>query len=142
MTKELQPGTKGGQKQLWLSQHFELVIGFYQVFGREATLQQFNLKQSTLDSLLTRYNDSLLKKSEAEKLNAKVNYIIEALNDTRHEVRGLKRDYSRFTEVVADTISRQFLEPLIRHTIQVPDSLELKPIDDPLRLDDADFMPK
>jgi len=140
--QELKPGTKGGRKQLWLRQNFELVIGFYQVFGQDATLEQFNLKQSTLDSILTRYNDELLKQSEAEKLNTKVNYIIEALNDTRAEVRGLKRDYGRFTQVVADTISRQFLEPLIRHTIQVPDSLELKPCDDPLRIDDADFTNK
>jgi hypothetical protein len=136
---EFQLGTGGGTKNMWLRQNHDLVMGYYRTFGREETMLRFNLKNSTLDSLLTRHNNNLLKQSEAEKLNTKVNYLIDALNDTRTEVRGLKRDYSRFTAVVADTISRQFLEPLIRHTIQVPDSLELKPMDDPLRIDDVDF---
>ena len=137
--KELKPGTKGGQKQLWLRQNFELVIGFHHVFGRDATLVQFNIKPSTLDSLLTRYKDSLIKQSEAERLNIKINYIVDVLNQTRNEVMGLKRDYGKFTVVVADIIAKQFLEPLLRHMLAVPDSLELKEMDDPLKIEDFNF---
>lgn len=131
-------GVSGGRKQLWLRQNHELVVQYHDAFGREATLERFVMEPGTLDKLLATRPDKRLKQTESDKINFRVAHLVERVNMAEAEVRSLKRDYGKFTEVVADTISRQFLEPLLRHTIQMPDSLVLQPRDNPLKLDVGD----
>lgn len=132
---ELHKGMRGGRKQMWLREHRALVLEYLNAYGPEETIKHFNMKRSTLDSLVNRvepWNPTPFAK--AEKALQQIEILREQVYDTNARQRYMEVQFGQFAETVSDQISRKFLAPLLRHTIKLPKSLEIEQKPDPLEL--------
>lgn len=129
-------GLIGGPKQMWLRQHRDEVLEFYEKEGAEATRERFHLKQYTLDSLLKDKRKPFAPElTRYDRLELKVNMAQAALEDLRAEVKQLQEAFSLFQESVGEQIKQNFFLPLLQAGIKLPASLELKPGSDPLSVE-------
>lgn len=130
-------GLSGGRKQLWLKQHRVEVMAFYSANGPEATMQQFVMKQDTLERFLNpTVRRSNTKLSKADRATIRAQIAEEGLRDVRAEVRELKAMYNQFVPYLADELKEKFFKPLLTGKIELPPELEHKPRPDPLSLTD------
>jgi hypothetical protein len=132
---ELQ-GLSGGKKQMWLRQHRDTILEYYEKEGAEATRERFHLKQYTLDSLLKDKRKPFAPElTRYDRLELKVNMAQAALEDLKAEVQQLKEAFSLFQESVGEQIKRNFFMPLLQAGIRLDPRLELRPAPDPLNID-------
>jgi ABC-type methionine transport system ATPase subunit len=136
----------GGQKQMWIRQHRELILNYYWTFGEEATLRHFTLTDATLDTIL-RFSDKTHRVSlttmqrikldiqdlkfrieQLEKGKAtgdtKIEMAILARREETKEVRETRESYYQFTNLVSSQISKgigQFIKLMIERGL-TPDN--------------------
>ena len=142
-------GVRGGTKRMWLTQHRDFIIQYYNEFGNEATRRRFHLKQMTLDRLLTedppnRYEK--VTKAEVAKLKAdaalnaisalenkldiqktRVDVIKAQQEDILSGQRELKQLFDQFVESTADQVKAGLIIPLMQNLIQFSGNLPDKP---------------
>lgn len=119
-------GMSGGKKAMWLRQNRQLVLDYYAQFSEALTLSQFNLKQSTLNSLLNR--EGIEKRdTRQDRAEALAEIALESSRETKREVRELQSQYEQFTEIVCQQLIDRFFLPLLKSVIKIKPSLELKP---------------
>lgn len=126
----------GGQKRMWLRQHRDEILEFYDKEGEEATKRRFHLTHDTLGSLLRDERKPFgCEFTRYDRLEMKVNMAMAAVEDLRAEVRELKELFDKFQEGVSEQLKRSFLLPLLQAGIKLDPSLELKPKPDVLNID-------
>lgn len=126
----------GGRKQLWINQNRQLIIDYCREFGEAETCEKFNLKKDTLTRIIQREgeryrNDALIDVERAHML-AQINDA--GIRELKHEIKDLKREYSKFTESVSVQLVEKFFNPLLQRVIVLPE--DMNPVRDQLALTD------
>lgn len=129
-------GVKGGVKQKWIKEHEALITGYLDMFGLEATMQQFNLTKPTVLRLQREGNRRALPQNEKEMLLRRINDLSGQVLASDKLVRSLQEDYNQFVPNVAESIKREFLEPLLRRVISLPPGYDAPEIPNPLKIED------
>ena len=116
-------GLSGGSKQIWIKQNKKLVVDYYNTFGSEDTCQKFCLGQETLQKILDSYEDKVFD-DRLERLALKCEIATDAGRHARHELNVMRKQFELFQESVADQLAKNFLIPLLKHTLRLPAELE------------------
>jgi hypothetical protein len=125
----------GGKKQMWLRQHRDEVLEFYDKHGAEATKEQYNLLPSTLDSILKDKPKPFTGRfSRQDELQLRLNMTNAEMVTLRTEVRELKELFLSFQDSVSEQLKQKFLLPLLQAGIRVDSNLQLKPQPDVLEV--------
>lgn len=120
-------GLKGGKKQQWLRLHRAEVLTYYKQHGEAATKEYFNIvKPQAWEKILATPLQAEQKYNESDKAMMVAEIAREAANEARAEVRSLKEQYGQFCEIVADTIGKRILLPVLKEAIHLPKELELR----------------
>jgi len=130
----------GGAKNHWLKNNRDLVLGYYEQFGREATMKQFNLRDTTLDDFLNRpepHNSRFHSRiDKADEALAMAEMAEVGVAEARKEVRELKEEWTTFIESVSSQLVQRFFIPLLQQNITLSNELDIKPESDMLKIDD------
>jgi hypothetical protein len=114
MTSNLQPGTKGGKKQLFLKEHRSEILAYYRRFGVEDTCSRYNMMVETLEKLLRSPEPLNLKDSRALTLAQIADKRSQAVSQ---DIERLKIQYSQFVEQVSDQLANKFFKPLLQNDL-------------------------
>ncbi len=131
---------KGSPKHMWLENHGDLILTFYDEFGETTTKTTFNLKGETLHNLLTpttsqrNYN----RLSKADKALAQTEILRADVQETKKEAQLLKDLFERFQQSVGEQLVTKFFMPMLQAGIKLDTDLDL-PVKDKLRIDNIDF---
>jgi hypothetical protein len=131
---------KGGQKHMWLENHRDMILTFYDEFGETITRTTFNLKGETLHNLLatgTSHRKSG-RLSKADKALAQSEILRADLQEIRKEVISLKKIFERFQQSVGEQLVTKFFMPLLQAGIKMDADLNIEE-EDKLRIDNIDL---
>ena len=144
----------GGPKAMYIRNHRDTILEVLEVAGKEVAMQTFNLRESTLDRLITqsptRYHQKQTNASEAklradtalsaieslgEKLDRfeiRVERLREDTQQNREAIRELKDLYGEFVNQVSGQISQTLILPLLQALKIDADKVSLPERPDPL----------
>ena len=130
----------GGQKHMWLENHREFILDFYNDFGEATTRKTFNLKGDTLHNLLIprMYTRTNRRISTADRALAQTEIVKADLKELRKEVKLLTQLFERFQQSVGEQLIDKFFLPLLQSRIQIDKDLNL-PQKEELRIDNIDL---
>lgn len=116
----------GGKKHLWLRQNRQLVLDYCRQFGKEATLERFNMRKYTLDNMLVAEasEQQYAGKDDIERVALKTEITDAGVKELKHEIKELKAEYSKFTESVSSQLVSKFFYPLLLSVINLPDDMK------------------
>lgn len=127
---------RGGQKAMWLRQHRNLVVEFYNEFGEDETKQRFCFTHDTLEGLLKYERRSFQPKfSTADKALLTAQIAEEGVRQCRREIEELKESYALFKESVSEQIGKKIIFSILESGIRVDETLLVKPKQDRLSLE-------
>lgn len=130
-------GLSGSKKRMWLRLNYAEVFSDYERYGREYTMQKYNLKSATLESFLSpSFNLNTVKYTKADRAIDRSEIVEEGVRQLRREVRDLRDQWGKFVPMLATQLTNKFFIPLISGKIELPPELEQKPEADPLALSD------
>lgn len=132
---------KGGQKHMWLRQHREAILAFYESFGEEDTRKTFCLTENTLQSLIKSKPDErrFSRLSKADKALARAEISEAGVIELRKEVKELRQLFEHFQQSVGEQLLNRFFLPLIQSGIKVENLLDAPEHNNELRIDNIDF---
>lgn len=132
---------RGGRKQIWLRQHRETILAFYNSFGEKETRKTFCLTETTMQSLVTpkanRQRFSQMSKADRALARAEISEV--GLLELRKEVKELRQLFDHFQQSVGEQLLTKFFLPLLQSGIKVDKVLDKPEATDPLRIDNIDF---
>ena len=131
---------KGGQKHMWLENHRDMILTFYDEFGEIVTKTTFNLKGETLHNLLAARTSQRKygRLSKADKSLAQADILRADLQEIRKEVKSLKELFERFQQSVGEQLVTKFFMPMLQAGIKVDANLNIEE-EDKLRIDNIDL---
>lgn len=132
---------RGGRKQMWLRQHRETILAFYNSFGEKETRKTFCLTEITLQTLVTPKANSrrFSQMSKADRALARAEISEVGLLELRKELKELRQLFDHFQQSVGEQLLTKFFLPLLQSGIKVDKQLDTPETIDPLRIDNIDF---
>lgn len=139
---EAMPKGGGGRKQLWIRQHAAMILDFYNTFGRDKTMQQFDMQPGTLDHFLKSQSQPVQELTEVDIAVSRIETLEMRARDAEHRLdyinSKVNNAYSEMTEEITAAIARDFFEPMLQFALDKAKKAR-KPEDDPLALDGNDL---
>ena len=131
---------RGGPKHMWLENHRDMILTFYDEFGETTTKTTFNLKGETLHNLLVARTSQRKcgRLSKADKALAQAEILRADLQEIRKEVKSLKDLFERFQQSVGEQLVTKFFIPMLQAGIKVDADLNMIE-EDKLRIDNIDL---
>lgn len=132
-------GLKGGRKQKFNRENHDQIVLDCARYGREETKKKYRLTSNTLDKILRENKQPDISTSSDRALNLAL-LADERSLEVQRTVNQLKDAYSKFPDLVSQSLAENFFKPLLAH-IKIPPELEAKP-DERLSLKDVKDLEK
>jgi len=137
MTMQDPKGLKGGAKQLWIKANQSFILEYCKRFGPEDTCERFGIGRQVLDELI-KDSDQQREFDRIDRIEMLAKMAMDSARESKHKINILEKQYGDFTTTVSDQIARNFLAPLLRSAIRIPERLEALQGNNPLAMKDFD----